>query len=373
MGDPAGIGPEVVLKAIADPAVLAACRPVVFGDAALLREAARRLSLPADWLPPITDNRKPKTRLRSSAGAQLVDLGGARTDLLFAAQATRESGAASLRYIEAAATAARDGLVAAVATAPIHKQAIAMAGSRFAGHTDLLAHFFGVERVVMMFDASLQSSSSSFSSSSSTLPSDTSERAITRTRTRTRTIGPPPGRVLLRVALVTHHIRLADVPDTLSTEDIVATARLTEESLRRHFGIAEPRLAVCGLNPHASDGSRFGDEELRIIEPAIVELHQAGIRARGPIPPDTCFLRAIRGEFDAVIAMYHDQGLIPLKLLAFEDAVNITLGLPIVRTSPDHGTAYDIAGKGIASPRSMTAAILLAARMSLARRAKPES
>ncbi len=167
----------------------------------------------------------------------------------------------------------------------------------------------------------------------------------------------------LRVALVTTHIALADVPDALSTDGIVATARVTDAALRRWFGIAEPRLAVCGLNPHASDGSRFGTEELRLIEPAVVELRHHGVRARGPLPPDTCFLRAARGAFDAVVAMYHDQGLIPLKLLAFDDAVNITLGLPIVRTSADHGTAYDIAGRGVASPASMIAAIVLAARM----------
>jgi 4-hydroxythreonine-4-phosphate dehydrogenase len=173
----------------------------------------------------------------------------------------------------------------------------------------------------------------------------------------------------LRVALVTHHVRLSDVSDALSTEAIVATAREVDHSLRRFFGVVAPRLAVCGLNPHASDGSRFGDEELRVIEPAVVQLRHSGVAARGPIPPDTCFHRAAnRGEFDAVVAMYHDQGLIPLKLLAFDDAVNVTLGLPIIRTSVDHGTAYDIAGRGVASANSMVAAIRLAAEMCQAAR-----
>ncbi|MBM4033830.1 MAG: 4-hydroxythreonine-4-phosphate dehydrogenase PdxA [Planctomycetes bacterium] len=320
MGDPAGVGPEVVAKALADERVRAACRAVVFGDEAALREAASRLGLPTGW---------------DEAWAQVVDLGGcplpamgAPPGLLFAARPTREGGAASLRYIEEAVKATRGGTVTAIATGPINKQAIAMAGSPFAGHTDLLAHLLGVEQPVMML------------------------------------VG---GR--LRVALVTHHIRLAEVPDALSTEAIVATARVLDASLRRFFGVPKPRLAVCGLNPHASDGSRFGDEELRLIEPAVAQLRHAGINARGPVPPDTCFHRAVHGrEFDAVIAMYHDQGLIPLKLLAFDDAVNVTLGLPIIRTSVDHGTAYDIAGRGLASPNSLIAAILLAAEMSCARR-----
>lgn len=323
MGDPAGIGPEVVVKALADSRVRAACRPVVFGDLAALREAARRLNLPADW----QTARRPALRPSPpDASPAVLDLGGCPPGLLFAAKPTREGGAASLRYIEHALAAVREGHAAALVTAPIHKQAIAMAGSPFAGHTDLLAHLLAVEHPVMMLAG-----------------------------------GP------LRVALVTHHIALADVPDALSTDAIIATARIVDASLRRFFAIAQPRLAVCGLNPHASDGSRFGTEELRLIEPAVVQLRRAAINARGPIPPDTCFHRAVHGrEFDAVICMYHDQGLIPLKLLAFDSGVNVTLGLPIIRTSVDHGTAYDIAGRGSASPNSLIAAILLAASMSLA-------
>ncbi len=317
MGDPAGIGPEVVLKALSDPRVRAAARLVVFGDDAALREAARRLRLPAEWEVALRAD-----GLRADAPAQVLDVCGVPPRILFAARPTREGGAASLRAIEQAVEAARNGLVAAIATGPINKQAIAMAGSPFAGHTDLIAHLLGVEHPVMML------------------------------------VGGQ-----MRVALVTHHIRLADVPEAISTEGIVATARVVDASLRRFFGVPSPRLAVCGLNPHASDGSRFGDEELRLIEPGVVQLRHSGINARGPIPPDTCFHRAAKGEFDAVIAMYHDQGLIPLKLLAFDDAVNVTLGLPIIRTSVDHGTAYEIAGRGVASPSSMVAAILLAASM----------
>ena len=324
MGDPAGIGPEVVLRALADPAVRAACRPIVFGDGAALRETAVRLGLAAEWT-----TVSPDALDRGVEGVQVCDLGGVASGLLFAGRATREGGAASLRYIEAAAEAVRCGVAAALVTAPINKEAIGLAGSRFAGHTDLLAGLCGVERVVMMLAG-----------------------------------GP------LRVALVTHHIALADVPGALSAGAIAATARITHASLRRDFGIGAPRVAVCGLNPHASDGGRFGNEERLVVEPAVSALQGEGIDARGPLPPDTCFVRAARGEFDVCIALYHDQGLIPLKLLAFDDAVNVTLGLPIVRTSVDHGTAYDIAGRGVASARSMVAAILLAVRISEQRRAQ---
>jgi len=318
MGDPAGIGPEVVLKAMTADAVREVARLAVFGHDEGLRRAADRLGIEVSW-----HRVGGPAELASAGDGPLVcDLGGAPLDQLFGARATAEGGAACLRYITAAADAARDGLVDAMATAPIHKQAIAMAGCPHRGHTDLLAGRLGVRDVVMML------------------------------------VGGP-----LRVALVTMHIALAEVPEALSTEAIVATGRITAAALRRWFGVAEPCLAVCGLNPHASDGSRFGTEELRLIEPAIVELRSAGVEARGPLPPDTCFVRAARGEFDAVVAMYHDQGLIPLKLLAFDDAVNVTLGLPIIRTSVDHGTAYDIAGQGVASPNSMIAAIRLAAHM----------
>ena len=320
MGDPAGIGPEVVLKAIAAPEVLAACRPVVIAHHAALELAANQLGLAADWVT-VPD----LSTLDPDAPVQVCDLGGAPLEQLFGCRPTPQGGTASLAYIQAAALAAQAGHVDAIATAPIHKQAIAMAGCRFTGHTDFLADLCATPHVVMMLAG-----------------------------------GP------LRVALVTTHIRLSDVPDAISTEGIVATARITADSLHRFFGLSTPRLAICGLNPHASDGSRFGDEELRIIEPAIVQLRHAGTHATGPIPPDTCFVRAATGEFDAVVAMYHDQGLIPLKLLAFDNAVNITLALPIIRTSVDHGTAYDIAGKGVASPNSMIAAVTLAATMSKA-------
>jgi 4-hydroxythreonine-4-phosphate dehydrogenase len=318
MGDPAGIGPEVVLKALNDEAVRAACLPVVFGDTAALESAARQLDVTVDWK--VVDD--PKALTGTGEGARVVDLGGVPEGLLFGGRATEAGGQASLRYIHEATSAVQAGHAQALVTAPANKQALGLAGCTAAGHTDLLAERFGVEHPVMML------------------------------------VGGP-----LRVALVTHHVALRDVDRQITCEGIVRTARTTAKELARHFHIAGPRLAVCGLNPHAGDAGRFGDEEGRVIGPALSVLRDEGIEAVGPLPPDTCFLRASRGEFDAVIAMYHDQGLIPLKLLAFEEGVNVTLGLPIIRTSPDHGTAYDIAGEGVAAPRSMVAAILLAARM----------
>jgi 4-hydroxythreonine-4-phosphate dehydrogenase len=321
VGDPAGIGPEIVLRVLGDTKLRKTCRLAVFGDAALLSDAGNRLGLSVSF-----ENVPSADGLRRDCdAAQVCNVGECPAEVLFAARPTAEGGMASIRCIEAAADAAHAGFVDAIATAPINKVALGMAGSRSTGHTTLLRERFASPDAVMML------------------------------------VGGG-----LRVALVTVHIGLADVPYAITTEGIVSTALTTAESLKRYFGIPEPRMAVCGLNPHASDGSRFGDEELRIIEPAVVELRRQGVDVKGPVPPDTCFWRASKGEFDATVAMYHDQGLIPLKLLAFENAVNVTLGLPIIRTSVDHGTAYEIAGQGNASPESLLAAIRLAAAMSRA-------
>jgi 4-hydroxythreonine-4-phosphate dehydrogenase len=208
-----------------------------------------------------------------------------------------------------------------IATAPVNKEAFRLAGLRWSGHTDLLAHLTGAPHVAMMFHSDA-----------------------------------------LRVVLATVHIALADVPRLLTRESLEATIALTAGELPR-FGIAAPRIAVAGLNPHAGEHGLFGREEELTIGPAIEACRERGIDASGPFPGDTVFLRARRGEFDVVIACYHDQGLIPVKLVAFGQAVNVTLGLPIVRTSVDHGTAFDIAGKGVADPESMIAAVLLAARL----------
>jgi 4-hydroxythreonine-4-phosphate dehydrogenase len=276
MGDPAGIGPEVAARAAADPRVLDACEPRLYGP-----EASR---FPPGVL---------------SAGA----------------------GRAAFDAIVRAVDDARRGDVDAMATAPVNKEAFRLAGLPWAGHTDLLAHLTGAREVAMLFYSDA-----------------------------------------LRVVLATVHVPLADVPRVLTRESLEATIALTARELPR-FGIERPRIAVAGLNPHAGEHGLFGREEETVIAPAIARACQRGIAVSGPFPADTLFVRARRGEFDVVVACYHDQGLIAVKLAAFGQAVNVTLGLPIVRTSVDHGTAFDIAGRGVADPESMIAAVLLAARL----------
>jgi 4-hydroxythreonine-4-phosphate dehydrogenase len=277
VGDPAGIGPEVSARAASDPRVLGVCEPLVYG---------------------------PSNGARFEPGV----LSG-------------EAGRAAYDVIVRAVGDARRGVVEAIATAPVNKEAFRLAGLPWKGHTDLLAHLTGTEDVAMMFYSEA-----------------------------------------LRVVLATVHVALADVPKSLTVELLERTIALTARSLPR-FGIERPRIAVAGLNPHAGENGLFGREETSIIVPAIEACRSRGADVSGPFPADTVFVRAHRGEFDVVVACYHDQGLIPVKLLAFGQAVNVTLGLPIVRTSVDHGTAFDIAGKGLADPESMIAAVLLAARL----------
>jgi 4-hydroxythreonine-4-phosphate dehydrogenase len=277
MGDPAGIGPEIAARAAADPRVLEVCAPVLFG---------------------------PSPEAVFTPGVLSADAGRAAYDA-----------------IVRAAEAARRGDVAAMATAPINKEAFRLAGLHWAGHTDLLADLTGASHVAMMFHSEA-----------------------------------------LRVVLATIHIPLAAVPRALTTESLEATIGLTARELPR-FGVAQPRIAVAGLNPHAGEHGLFGREEQDAIVPAVGRCRAQGINVSGPFPADTLFVRAARGEFDVVVACYHDQGLIPVKLLAFGHAVNVTLGLPIVRTSVDHGTAFDIAGRGVADAGSMIQAVLLAARL----------
>jgi len=238
-----------------------------------------------------------------------------------AGRVNADSARAAHDAIVQATADARAGRVAAVVTAPVSKAAFAAAGLPWKGHTDLLAHLCGVDDVAMMF---------------------WSER--------------------LRVVLATIHIPLAEVPAAMTRDRWLHVIRLTARSLPQ-FGIASPSLAVAGVNPHAGEAGVLGQEELEVLAPAVAETQAEGIRVSGPFPADTVFVRAARGEFDAVIAAYHDQGLIPVKLLAFGRAVNVTLGLPIIRTSVDHGTAFDIARRGVADEGSLIEAILLAARL----------
>lgn len=276
-GDPSGIGPEVAAKAVADARVLGVCDPVVYG---------------------------PPDNAFFTPGALSAEAGRAAYDII-------------VRAVEDA----RSGVVQAMATAPVNKEAFRLAGLPWSGHTDLLAHLTGSTQVAMMFYSEA-----------------------------------------LRVVLATVHIALAEVPRALTREVMEAVITLTARELPR-FGIARPRIAVAGLNPHAGEHGLFGIEEEVSITPAIDACRARGLDVSGPFPGDTVFVRARKGDFDVVIACYHDQGLIPVKLVAFGQAVNVTLGLPIVRTSVDHGTAFDIAGKGLADPESMVAAVLLAAKL----------
>jgi len=236
-------------------------------------------------------------------------------------QLSAAAGRAAYDTIVRAAADAMRGDVDAIATAPVNKEAFRLAGLPWSGHTDLLAHLTGARDVAMMFYSEA-----------------------------------------LRVVLATVHIRLGEVPRALTQAAMETVIGLTARELPR-FGFERPRIAVAGLNPHAGEHGLFGDEEERAIAPAIEACRARGVEVAGPFPGDTVFVRARRGEFDVVIACYHDQGLIPVKLLAFGEAVNVTLGLPIVRTSVDHGTAFDIAGRGVADPASMIAAVLLAAKL----------
>ena len=247
---------------------------------------------------------------------------GADTGATFAPGVlSAEAGRAAYDAVVRAVDAAMKREVDAIATAPVNKEAFRLAGLPWSGHTDLLAHLTGARDVAMMFHSDV-----------------------------------------LRVVLATVHIALADVPRALSAASLEATIDLTWHELPR-FGIARPRIAVAALNPHAGEHGLFGCEEETIIAPAIAACRARGIDVAGPFPADTVFVRARRGDFDVVVACYHDQGLIPVKLVAFGQAVNVTLGLPIVRTSVDHGTAFDIAGRGVADPESMIAAVLLAAKL----------
>ena len=315
LGDPAGIGSEVILKALADPEVKNAADYLILGNRSILEETAATIGL--DDLPAtVTDASEP------SDGCSLLEVGDIPAGGILRNQVSAEAGRLSIGYLMKAIELAKADQVDAIVTAPINKEAIYKAGFDFPGHTEVLAKETNTEKFVMML------------------------------------VGGP-----LRVALVTIHVPLRAIFDLITKEAIIDTVTVTNDSLKKYFGLPFPRIGVCGLNPHASDGGRFGDEEARIVSPAIQELQSMGINCTGPLPPDTAFYQAGQGDYDVMVALYHDQGLIPLKLVGFETGVNVTLGLPIIRTSVDHGTAFDIVGENKASPASMIEAIRLAISM----------
>lgn len=329
MGDPCGVGPEIIVKSLLIPMVRECCVPVVIGDAAALKRAMAVCDVPLTVQPVAAPEEA--RRIGSGVIPLLEQSHLSEADLCYG-RPTTASGDAVFTYIRTATRLCLDGRLAAMVTAPISKAAMNRAGHHYPGHTELLAELCGTDRYVMMLAGDL-----------------------------------------LRVSLVTIHEALRDVPGLLSVERILATIRVTEAGVRRLTGIARPRLAVLSLNPHCGEGGMFGDEERYFIAPAIEAARRNGIDAQGPHSADTLFHFARQGQYDGVVAMYHDQGLIPLKLLHFDDGVNITLGLPIVRTSVDHGTAYDLAGSGRASTGSILAAIGMAVKMALSCAGEGES
>jgi 4-hydroxythreonine-4-phosphate dehydrogenase len=342
LGDVAGIGPEVVVRALADDAVRSCCRPLVIGDASVFRRTVERLGASPGLAHGAAD---PIERVHLDVpGLSDVRLGS------IDARAGEAAFTALLKAIELALAGEVDGIV----TAPLSKSALHLAGHAYPGHTEILAEKCGVREFAMMLylpppAGDLRPPLASGESSSHVGSGDL--RA------------PLAG---LAVAHVTLHTSIASVPGLLTHDRIVETITLTDGFLRR-IGCAAPRIGVCALNPHAGEEGLFGDEERRIIRPAVETAQAADVLAQGPFPADTLLKRAVDGEFDGVVAMYHDQGHIALKLIGFGRAVNVTLGLPIVRTSPSHGTAFDISPNFHADPAGMIAAIRLAARLAIQR------
>ncbi|MEN9573168.1 MAG: 4-hydroxythreonine-4-phosphate dehydrogenase 2 [Verrucomicrobiota bacterium] len=321
MGDPAGVGPEVCLRLLANADLARECVPVVFGDAGVLRRVAQKLGLPLTC--PVMARAKWPTHHHMVRMPSVVDFQCVDAAAITPGQVDARCGDAAFRYVLASISAGLAGEVDAITTAPLNKEALHAAGHKYPGHTEIFAERMQAERSCMTF----------FSDE-------------------------------LTCSLVTVHIGYHEVPAALTTRRILDVIELTADAVRRKRG-REPRLVVLGLNPHAGEHGLFGrGEEEHIIAPAVVAAHAAGLNIIGPLPPDTAFLPARRRETDAFICMYHDQALIPMKALAFDSAVNTTLGLPVVRTSVDHGTAFDIAWQGRASAENLFAAVRLAAHLS---------
>ena len=304
IGDPSGIGPEVVLKSILSHEILHVCKPIIIGDEIVLEEVIERLNMPVNL-----------------KDLEIINTNEIKNRDFKKNKPTAEGGSACVNYIKKAVELALNKEVDAIVTAPISKESLKMAAFKWPGHTEMLAELTTTKDYAMMFY---------------------SDR--------------------LKLILVTIHTALRNVSDLIKREKVLQAIMLAKKACDM-MGIDNPRIAVAGLNPHAGEAGIFGDEEIKEIIPAVNEARASGISASGPYPADTLFHKAYNGEFDIIVCMYHDQGLIPLKMIAFDKAVNVTIGLPIIRTSPDHGTAYDIAWKGIANPSSMIEAIKLAVRL----------
>jgi 4-hydroxythreonine-4-phosphate dehydrogenase len=319
MGDPTGIGPEIIVKALSKRRLFQICRPVIFGDKGALWQTIRWLGTDAT----VEVFKEVPEEGYSPRKIFLLPLSHLRIPSLRFGKPDRACGQAMLRYIEEATRWVKNEKLDAMTTCPINKQAIHDAGCSFSGHTELLAHLAKASWVAMMFVGSKW-----------------------------------------KVVLVTTHLPLYEVAQSITKKRVLSIIRLTEEGLRKYFGILRPRVAVLGLNPHAGEEGLLGKEERKEIIPAIEKARSQGIKVEGPFPADSFFNLSGPYSFDAVVAMYHDQGLIPMKMFDSQHSVNFTLGLPFIRTSVGHGTAYDITGKGLADPNNLINAILLASNLS---------
>lgn len=317
MGDAAGIGPEVVLKTLAKPEVMPDCSAFVIGDTGILIREIAKLGLDLK----VREIHEVQSHENEASIVHVMPVSALPLTLPYG-QVSAQAGVAAYHAIRTGIELAMQRKIRALCTAPIHKEALAAAGVKFPGHTEMLAEFSGTQDYGML-------------------------------------LANPQ----LRTILVTVHCSMVEAIQKLSIAQELRIIRLAHRSLQQ-FGIAKPRIAVAGLNPHAGEGGLFGREDIEIIAPAIAQAQAEGLDVSGPHPGDTVFMNARKGRFDIVVAQYHDQGLIPVKLLGVEDGVNITAGLPFVRTSPDHGTAFDIAGQGIADPASLETALRMAHQLS---------
>ncbi|MDH3504854.1 MAG: 4-hydroxythreonine-4-phosphate dehydrogenase PdxA [Nitrospirota bacterium] len=322
MGDPAGIGPEIIVKALQLPKVWRVCRPLIIGSRTIVERTAESLGASLVLVPVGGHESSPNSRLFRRGSLPVLDPFSGSIRPVRLGQGTARSGNMAVTCIQTAVRLAQAGCVQGIVTAPINKHAIHLAGHTYPGHTEMLADLTNATESGMMI------------------------------------VGGP-----LRILFATTHLALREVPNVLTPATILRAIRLAHQGLTRLFHIQKPRIGVAGLNPHAGENGLFGDEEGRLIQPAIQQAKKQGIACTGPHPADTLFGKAMRGSFDGIVALYHDQGLIPLKTVAFGHCVNITVGLPIIRTSVDHGTAYDIAGQGKANPTSLVEAIEMAATL----------
>ena len=318
MGEPGGIGPEVIVRALSCLGAREYCSPIIIGDSRVMNEAVNltRLTLKIKSISSLSDSRP------EAGSIEVFEVG---TSLSFErCKPSKNAGMAVVKYVQKAVELALKGEVKAIVTAPISKESLKMAGHPWRGHTELLAELTGQKVFAMMF---------------------VSDK--------------------LKIILSTIHVSLKDVPAMINKKLVTNVIELAREGAHM-LGIKNPRIAVAGLNPHAGESGILGKEEIKAILPAVQKARGKGISVSGPYPPDVVFYRAYKGDFDMVVCMYHDQGLIPFKMLAFDTGVNVTVGLPIIRTSPDHGTAFDIAWKGRANPSSMIEAVKLASKLKLA-------